>query len=914
MEEVRLSPQAIVNEINAVRRNPQAYASCMQELEQCYDGNLRMSLDKLQPGIETLEGVKALHDCLQDLHSSESLPAVKLSPAMSRACERHLADLQRSGLCSHVGSDGSTPEARLACDGEHGDQCSENVAFGPFQSARDVVWHMLLDDGTPERNHRMNLLNGDFGFVGVAHGRHDSIGMAAVLLLTNSFKPKQISEGERRQSVVEQMHHGKLPTSPSATLQETAQKGWDGLLQDNKPKHLQVPGSRRNHVEFNARPQLYKPDRTRVARFVLGDLRRKPDANPTVVQAFVHRLDLNHDEFLVEQDFYRLGIRPDEAAELFDEIVQRRLASDQHRRLVDWSEVFAAVQPKKLWVPVVDIHVDGAAGMHELVVESESMIRWSKEVYQEFGNKCEGLIPPRSGGLHTKEMNSFLASVLTAVVSSTSLPLHQEACVQRLLAPPGCGNTESVNGYIKSALCMNQRRLWAYRVRPNRLAWLRIFRQLDLDPLLPLTGAFAERRLNVSMRRRGIAGTGKGEAAQSPSRSRATVPHTTMVVRDPRPRVQIGKGDNSTVNVAMLTSVTSGDDYPFASSTASGKGQSRPTSATPGADRTMVPPEAPGAAHIASPPPWEQKRQQLETTINRYNGVNASNQQTCTFAAQDKLRQLHVKQQRTSNEMQSPLQELHGGSAARRKQGSAPPDFGSRTAGSHSLLATGGVRSHFHSTDSIQRANNWTQPLNMRWEGVHIDHTELPPHNADAKFSTMSPEQRRRHFGTYFGPSVPDRHAAKLKAASESVRDQDPYTKWREHEFRLDAPVRKGKFGRHHFDLHEREKQPESKRHFMSEVHDAPLADLDRQQERARELADRSIPPRQQTQFQQYLPTSERPLKHIDMATGKAVHFAHGSHRRTGRDGQLHESGANTMNLHARPLGTSQMDQMIPLA
>jgi len=294
--------------------------------------------------------------------------------------------------------------------------------------------------------------------------------------------------------------------------------------------------------------------------------------------------------------------------------------------------------------------------------------------------------------------------------------------------------------------------------------------------------------------------------------------------------------------------------------------------------------------------------------------LNTGNQERCTFAAQGKFRQLYVKQQRTSNEVGSPLQELHGGSATRRKQGSAPPDFGSRTAGSHSLLAPGGVRSHFHSTDSIQRASNWTQPLDMRWEGAHIDHTELPPHNADAKFSKMSPEQRCRHFGTYFEPSVLDRHAAKLRAASESVRDQDPHTKWKEHEFRLDAPLRKGKFGRHHFDLQAQEKQPESKRHFMSALHDAPLEELNQQQEQARERETRSIPPHQQKQFQQYLPTSQRPLKHIDMATWKPVHFAHGSYSRTGRGGQLRESGASTRNLYTRPLGTSQMDQMIPLA
>ncbi|CAD7947574.1 unnamed protein product [Amoebophrya sp. A120] len=71
-------------------------------------------------------------------------------------------------------------------------QVAENIHFG-LSTAKDVVYHFLLDDKDPHRGHRQNLLNRDFHhFGGAFSGKHPSaLTCACVLLVDASFFPKK---------------------------------------------------------------------------------------------------------------------------------------------------------------------------------------------------------------------------------------------------------------------------------------------------------------------------------------------------------------------------------------------------------------------------------------------------------------------------------------------------------------------------------------------------------------------------------------------------------------------------------------------------------------------------------------------------------------------------------------------------
>merc|ERR1719463_893199 len=163
----------------------------MTRLRSCYEGNI-LTYPESGIQLETVEGKEALEDCLQDLMNASPLPVLMHSQAIGRACQKHLADLQDNDFCSHIGTDGSTPEERLQKYGEHREQCGENIVFG-MKHPKEIIYQMLIDDGVPERGHRANLLNMDFHFVGGAFGRHASAETAAVVVFVDAFKAKQVS-------------------------------------------------------------------------------------------------------------------------------------------------------------------------------------------------------------------------------------------------------------------------------------------------------------------------------------------------------------------------------------------------------------------------------------------------------------------------------------------------------------------------------------------------------------------------------------------------------------------------------------------------------------------------------------------------------------------------------------------------
>jgi uncharacterized protein YkwD len=51
------------------------------------------------------------------------------------------------------------------------DNVAENIAYGGY-STRGVVIQLIVDDGVPGREHRVNMFNSDYRYVGVGCGPH----------------------------------------------------------------------------------------------------------------------------------------------------------------------------------------------------------------------------------------------------------------------------------------------------------------------------------------------------------------------------------------------------------------------------------------------------------------------------------------------------------------------------------------------------------------------------------------------------------------------------------------------------------------------------------------------------------------------------------------------------------------------
>jgi len=178
---------AIVYEINMARTNPKGYASFLGKWKRYYDGELLKI-----PGeaiLMTQEGVTAVNEAIGSMRSTN--PASRLNPSkgMSSGARDHVTDQGSSGSSQHKGSDGSQPWDRVNRYGTWEKSIAENIAYGS-DKARNIVMHLIIDDGVSSRGHRKNIFNPDFRVIGVACGHHRTYRTVCVITFAGGYKEK----------------------------------------------------------------------------------------------------------------------------------------------------------------------------------------------------------------------------------------------------------------------------------------------------------------------------------------------------------------------------------------------------------------------------------------------------------------------------------------------------------------------------------------------------------------------------------------------------------------------------------------------------------------------------------------------------------------------------------------------------
>lgn len=169
----------VIYEINLFRSNPAQYAEkYIAPLANYYNKKiLHYPGDK---PIQTIEGIKALHECVRVLKNATTIPVLYPDQKLSNAARDHQQDQQKSGRTGHKGSDQSNLKQRIERYGKWQFTIGENIAYGNT-SARQVVVFLLIDDGVKNRGHRTTLLNPNYKLVGVACGKHPVYNTMCVL-------------------------------------------------------------------------------------------------------------------------------------------------------------------------------------------------------------------------------------------------------------------------------------------------------------------------------------------------------------------------------------------------------------------------------------------------------------------------------------------------------------------------------------------------------------------------------------------------------------------------------------------------------------------------------------------------------------------------------------------------------------
>ena len=168
----------ISNEIyklhNELRSNPQSFIPKLENSLKYYKDNKIYSPPDEDP-IKTTEGPEAVQEAIDFLKNQNSLPTLKLSEQINKACQDHIKDIGPKGMTGHEGSDGKNISERIEKYGEWDGDIAENLDFG-FKKAENIIMNLLIDDGVKERFQRSNIFYPKFKYIGIGMGPHKDYG------------------------------------------------------------------------------------------------------------------------------------------------------------------------------------------------------------------------------------------------------------------------------------------------------------------------------------------------------------------------------------------------------------------------------------------------------------------------------------------------------------------------------------------------------------------------------------------------------------------------------------------------------------------------------------------------------------------------------------------------------------------
>lgn len=176
----------ILAEINLARTDPRAYAGFLREFRRQFRGK-----QYLQPGsavrVQTREGVAAVDEAIRVLSRSKPLPPLVWSEGLAAAAAELAEEQGDSGATGHTGRKSRGVKERVERHGTWERRIGENIGYGP-KGARNMVMQLIIDDGVPNRGHRLNTFSRDFTTAGVACGPHPRYGSMCVVDFAGGFR------------------------------------------------------------------------------------------------------------------------------------------------------------------------------------------------------------------------------------------------------------------------------------------------------------------------------------------------------------------------------------------------------------------------------------------------------------------------------------------------------------------------------------------------------------------------------------------------------------------------------------------------------------------------------------------------------------------------------------------------------
>jgi hypothetical protein len=170
--------QVVLQELNAARTNPQAFAIHLQRHRALFEGK-----HFRPPGasyfVITQEGPAAVDEAIGFLKRQRSLPPLAWAEGLARSAAELIRAQAQSGETDH-GRGKLSMANRIGRHLKWTGRIGENISYGPTDG-RDVVLQLIVDDGVPGRGHRASIFSPDFRLAGVACGPHPTLRTSCVI-------------------------------------------------------------------------------------------------------------------------------------------------------------------------------------------------------------------------------------------------------------------------------------------------------------------------------------------------------------------------------------------------------------------------------------------------------------------------------------------------------------------------------------------------------------------------------------------------------------------------------------------------------------------------------------------------------------------------------------------------------------
>ena len=173
----------VLDELNALRANPPAYARELAETRERYDGHILLGRYEDEGDVQTREGVAALDEAVAALRAARPVATLERGEILARAAADHVAAQSRSGEVGHR-SRGRGPGERVVARGG-GRYVGEVITYG-HGDPLSVIDQLVIDDGVPGRGHRHALLEARYRYAGAACGRHNAYRTMCVIMLSET--------------------------------------------------------------------------------------------------------------------------------------------------------------------------------------------------------------------------------------------------------------------------------------------------------------------------------------------------------------------------------------------------------------------------------------------------------------------------------------------------------------------------------------------------------------------------------------------------------------------------------------------------------------------------------------------------------------------------------------------------------